>query len=192
MKESIGARIATLAAPVWVVGTYDETGRPNVATVAWGGVCCSKPACLNISLRKATRTHACITARKAFTVNIPGAQQLAAVDLFGLCSGRDHDKLALAGFHAVRSDLVEAPCIEEFPLVFECRLTHTLELGLHTLFVGEIADVKADPACLGPDRLPRAELVGPISYSPEAQAYHGLGPLLGQAFVAGRPLLPGK
>ena len=57
MKKSFGARTLVFPTPVWVVGTYDPAGKPNVMTAAWGGICCSSPPCVAVSLRKATYTY---------------------------------------------------------------------------------------------------------------------------------------
>lgn len=70
MKQSLGAHTFVGATTVWVIGTYDREGRPNIMTAAWGGVCCSDPPCIGVSLRKATYSYAGIIERKAFTVNI--------------------------------------------------------------------------------------------------------------------------
>ncbi len=181
MKKSIGARPLVFTTPVWVVATYDPEGRPNAMTASWGGICCSRPPCVSISLRKATATYGYLTARKAFTVGVPSEAQLAAVDYFGKASGRDVDKIAAAGMTTHASDLVDAPIINELPMTLECRLIHTLEIGLHTLFVGEILDIKADEAVLGECGLPDPAKVRPVSYAPEVRLYHGLGGLLGSA-----------
>ena len=57
MKKSFGAKTIIFPAPVWCVGSYDANGNPNVMTIAWGGICCSIPPCVTISLRKATYTY---------------------------------------------------------------------------------------------------------------------------------------
>ena len=76
MKKSLGPDTLIYPTPTWVVGTYDKAGKPNLMTIAWGGICCSKPPCVAISLRAATYTHGCVMAAKAFTVNIP-SQRIA-------------------------------------------------------------------------------------------------------------------
>src|ERR1035437_748766 len=68
MNKSLGAKTLIYPAPVLVVGTYDKDGKPNVMTASWGGVCCSEPPCVAVSLRKATYSHANILAREAFTI----------------------------------------------------------------------------------------------------------------------------
>jgi flavin reductase (DIM6/NTAB) family NADH-FMN oxidoreductase RutF len=103
-----------------------------------------------------------------------------------MVSGRDEDKFSKAKLTAVKGDLVDAPFVKEFPLVLECKLLHSIEIGLHTEFIGEILDVKADEECLGSDGLPDIEKIRPILFSPEGRKYHGVGRLLGKAFSVGR------
>ncbi len=71
MKKSIGPNPIVYPAPVFIIGTYDKKGNPNAMTAAWGGVSCSNPPCVSISLREATYTHGNIVDKEAFTVNIP-------------------------------------------------------------------------------------------------------------------------
>ncbi len=186
MKTSLGARTAAYPTPVFIVGTYDVAGRPNVMAVAWGGICCSDPPCIAISVRKATYTYGNLLERKVFTVSIPSVDHLRAADYFGIASGRDEDKLAAAGLTAVRSALVEAPYVEEFPLVLECEVVHVVELGLHTQFVGQILDVKVEESCLDENGKLSEELLRPLSWAPIDNHYYALGQRLGRAFSVGR------
>src|ERR1022692_4120119 len=112
------------------------------------GICCSQPPCVAVSLRKATYTHGNIVERRAFTISIPSEAHVSQADYLGLVSGRSVDKFAAAKLTPVKSDLVDAPYVKEFPLVLECRLVQAIELGLHTQFVGEILDVKAEESVL--------------------------------------------
>jgi flavin reductase (DIM6/NTAB) family NADH-FMN oxidoreductase RutF len=188
MKKSLGAKTLILPTPVLVVGTYDRAGRPNAMTAAWAGICCSSPPCIGVSLRKATYSYGNIMERRAFTVNVPSEDMVKKADYLGMASGRDKDKLSVAGLTPVKSDLVDAPYIKEFGLSLECRLLSSLEIGLHTQFIGEILDVKADESVLGPDGLPDAERLKPISFAPEIRKYYGLGRYLGRAFSIGREI----
>jgi len=81
---------------------------------------------------------------------------------------------------------VDAPYAAEMPLVLECRLVHSFELGLHTQFVGEILDVKADPAILAADGLPDILKLKPMLFDTAHRGYYGVGPFLGQAFSIGK------
>jgi flavin reductase (DIM6/NTAB) family NADH-FMN oxidoreductase RutF len=188
MKRSLGARSLVFATPAWVIGTYDKSGKPNACTVAWGGIVCSKPPCVGISLRKATYSHGNIVDKKAFTVNVPSEKHVKQADYLGIVSGRNEDKFAKTGFAPVKSGLVDAPYIEEFALVLECKVVNIVEIGLHTQFIGEILDVKCDESALGKDNLPDIEKIKPFLYDPEVYTYHGIGKCLGRAFSIGKHL----
>ena len=192
MKKSLGAKTLALPSPTWLVGTYDVSGQPNIMTIAWGGICCSSPPCVAVSLRKATYSYDAIVSRKAFTVNVPSEQHVQLVDYAGIASGRDGDKFAATGLTAVRSQLVDAPHVAEFPLILECRLLHTIEIGLHTQFIGEIIDVKAEEAILGEKGLPDAAKVKTFIFDPGSRNYYSTGPLLAKAFAIGRELITGN
>lgn len=185
MKKSLGAKTIVYPTPVFVVGTYDKGGKPNVMTAAWAGICCSVPPCIYVSLRKATYTYGNIMERKAFTVSIPAERYAKEADYFGIASGRDADKFKATGLTPIKSDLVDAPYVKEFPLVLECRLLKYIEIGLHTEFIGEIMDVKADETTLDADGTPDIEKVKPIIFSPEGRKYNGIGKSLGKAFSIG-------
>jgi len=186
MKKSLGAKTIIYLTPVLAVGTYDKSGKANVMTAAWAGICCSAPPCIGVSLRKATYTYGNIMERKAFTISVPSEDQVKQADYFGMVSGRDVDKFSAAGLTPVKSELVDAPYVEEFPLVLECRLLNAVEIGLHTQFIGEIMDVKAEAEFLGDDGLPDIEKVRPIIFAPEGRSYHGVGKYLGKAFSIGK------
>lgn len=188
MKKSLGASTNVMPTPVWLVGSYDRDGKPNIATVAWGGVCCSNPPAVTISLRKARHSYDSIMERKAFTVSVASSQFVREADYAGIASGRNADKFAVAGLTPVASELVDAPYVGEFPLVLECRLLQTVEIGVHTQFIGEIVDVKAEEEFLTDGELDPAK-VQPLIYSPTNRLYYGLGPVVGRGFEIGKELL---
>lgn len=186
MKKSLGAKTLLFPTPVLMVGSYDQAGKPNLMNAAWGGICCSEPPCVTVSVRKSRHTYDSIMERKSFTVGIANETNMSAADYVGISSGRDIDKFAVAGLTHVKSELVDAPYAEEFPIVLECRLLHTLEIGIHTQFIGEIIDVKADPTVLGEDGLPDILKIKPLVFDTAHKGYHSVGPLLGQAFSIGK------
>ena len=185
MKKSLGARTIAIPTPAWVVGSYNKEGVPNIMTAAWAGICCSKPPCIYVSLRKATYTYGNLMERKAFTVSIPSEDYVKKVDYIGLASGRDVDKFAVAELTPVKSDLVDAPYVGEFPLVLECKVIKIIEIGLHTQFIGEIMDVKSDDSVLDND-LPNNAKVSPIIFSASSATYHRVGRRIGKAFSIGK------
>lgn len=185
MKKSLGAKTLAFPTPVWCVGSYDADGRPNVMTIAWGGICCSKPPCVTISLRKATYTYGNIMERKAYTLSVPSEQYVHEADYFGIASGRDTDKFEVTGLSPVRAELVDAPYVGEFPMILECKLIHHFEIGLHTQFIGEIVDVRVDEEVLDSEGKPVIEKIRPFIYAPYLQRYLNVGEGIGKAFEAG-------
>jgi len=179
-KTSLGARIAIIPTLAWVIGSYDAAGKPNLMTAAWTGVCASNPAAVMVGLRPATYTHGNIMARKAFTVNIGGVGLARYAAYVGRVSGRTKDKFTATGLTPVKSAVVDAPYAREFPLIVECKVTKTVEAGSHTLFIGEIVDVKADPAILDAAGAPVVEKLNPFVYAPSSGAFYSLGPALGK------------
>ncbi len=186
MKKSLGPRTLLYPTPVLVVGSYDADGRPNVMTAAWGGIACSKPPCVCVSLRAATASHGNIAARQAFTISLPSREQAAQADYFGLVSGRNVDKFGVTGLTPVKGEFVDAPYVAEFPLVVECAVVQVHELGLHTQFIGEIKDVKIDEGCLDAEGHIDIDKLDPIALALEAGGYFALGASLGPAFSIGK------
>ncbi len=186
MKKSLGSNTLAYPNPVWCVGSYDKEGKPNVMTVAWGGICCSKPAAVTISIRKATQTYGNIMERGAFTISIPAAKNVVEADYFGIASGNNTDKFTDTGLTPVRSELVDAPYVSEFPLIIECKLIHSHEIGFHTQFIGEIVDIKADEENLNEKDLPLMEKLSPIVYGHGLREYWSIGENLGRGFRLGK------
>jgi flavin reductase (DIM6/NTAB) family NADH-FMN oxidoreductase RutF len=85
----------------------------------------------------------------------------------------------------VRSELVDAPYVKEFSLIVECKLAHVIELGLHTQFVGEVMDVKAEDSVMAKGGLLEITRVKPLVFAPDTQAYYGIGGFVGKAFSVG-------
>jgi flavin reductase (DIM6/NTAB) family NADH-FMN oxidoreductase RutF len=186
MKKSMGKKTLLYPAPVLVIGTYDQANKANAMTASWGGICCSSPPCIAVSLRKVTYTYGNVVSRGAFTVNIPSEDYLSKADYFGLVSGKNEDKFAVSGLTPIRGDFVEAPYIKEFPLILECKVIQTIEIGLHTQFIGEIMDVKAEEEVISEDGTPDIEKIKPVIFTPESRRYYGIGKALGKAFSIGK------
>lgn len=186
MKRSLGPRALLYPTPVVVVGSYDLAGRPNVMTAAWAGVCCSRPPCVSVSIRRSRYSYEGIVRRQAFTLGIASTEHVQEVDYLGLTSGATEDKFSAAGLTPVRADTVDAPYVAEFPIALECHLLQAIDLGVHTQFVGEVLDFKADESVLGPEGLPDIEKVRPFLYAPGQAAYYEVGPLLARAFAVGK------
>lgn len=186
MKKSFGAKTLIYPTPVWCVGTYDKEDNPNIMTIAWGGICCSKPPCVTVSIRKSRHTFQNIMEHNVYTVNVPSEKYVQEADYFGIASGKDVDKFEKTGLTPVKSEMVNAPYVKEFPMILECRVVHSYDLGAHTHFVGEIIDVKVDDNMLDTDGNPDMELIKPVIYSPGTNMYSGVGTTVGKAFSIGK------
>lgn len=190
VKKSIGSKTIVFPTPVFIIGTYCEDGRPNAMNVAWGGVCCSNPPSISISVRRQRCTYDNIMRTKAFTVNIPSREFVKEADYFGIVSGKKADKFQVTGLNAAKGDKVDAPYIEEFSLNIECKVVDFHEIGEgHIQFVGEIMDVKVNQDCLDADGTPDIVKVDPMIYDPSAKTYYAAGKMLEKAFSVGKEFL---
>ena len=145
MRKNFGAKPVIYPQPVLIIGIYDANGVPDAMNAAWGGI--SEETEISIYLSPEHKTVENILARKAFTVSMATADQVAACDYVGIVSGNDvPDKVARAGVHAVKSELVDAPLFEELPMAVECRLISYDPESCR--MVGEIVNVCADESIL--------------------------------------------
>lgn len=181
-RTSVDPRARFYAVPIFVVGTYNPDGRPNVAVAAWGGTVSFAPPRLAVYLRPSTQSCSNIVERGAFTVSIPPHHYAQQVDLMGTRSGDVTDKFAETGLTPVRSEVVDAPYVAEFPVAVECRVVETRETGIHLEITADVVDIKAEAACLNRKGYPDFDLVRPLLFAPEDGLYHSLGPAVGRAF----------
>lgn len=190
-KRSLGPLPLLFPEPVLLIGTYDKDGKPNVMTAAWGGICSSDPLSLMVAVRPGRWTHDAILERKAFTVGIASEKITAAADFVGIASGRRYDKFTMAGLTPVKAEKVDAPYVGECPVVLECRLSQSVTLGVHTMMIGEILDVKADEDCLdsATRSYPDIHKLAPLIFDSGARAYFGIGKYVAPAFSVGKALL---
>ena len=189
MKISLGPKALAIPSPVWVIGSYGTNEQPNIMIAAWGGVCCTEPPCIAISVKQTRATHVNIVEHSAFTISIPTQTHLAEVDYIGMVSGIAADKFSSTGLTAVRSTVVNAPYVQEFPLVLECKLLHQLDIGTHTQFIGQVLDSKADDSILSNDANPSAALINPLISSAGERAYYALGHYLEAVGLPGSDFL---
>lgn len=189
MKTPLPGQTILLPSPVLIVGTYGADGQPNIMNAAWGGIACSTPPCISVSVRPATLTYHNIKHTRAFTINIPSQDHVWEADFVGMVSGREHNKFDETGLTPARSVLVDAPIVEEFPYTLECSLVREVELGSHTMFVGQIVGMIADDQILNERQVPDIEKVRPILWGSFGNmAYFGVGDRLADAFSVGREL----
>lgn len=135
------ALLAPVPAALVTCGTCD---KPNVLTIGWTGIVCTRPPMTYISVRPERFSHDMIKESGEFVINLTTSAMVKEVDLCGVKSGRDIDKFKVCGLHAVPATKVSAPLIEECPVSLECRVVESKLLGSHTMFLAEIVGIDAD------------------------------------------------
>lgn len=155
---------------------------PNAMNVAWGGIDYDDQ--INMCLAADHKTTANILDTKSFTVSMATEAQLIACDYVGIVSGnKEPNKFEKAGFHATKSEFVNAPIIEELPMTIECELVSYDEEMCH--LVGKIINVSADESILNEKgKIDPAKLC-PIIFDPCNNDYLVVGEKVGNAFQDG-------
>jgi flavin reductase (DIM6/NTAB) family NADH-FMN oxidoreductase RutF len=185
MRKNFGTKAICYPMPVFIIGTYNADGTPNAMNAAWGGI--TETEEITICVDSGHKTAENLLARKAFTVSMATAKHMVACDYVGIVSGnKEPDKFSKAGFHAVASQFVDAPLIEELPMALECEV---LSYDAETCrLVGKIVNVCADESVLGNDGKIDAAKLQPITFDPVSHRYLALGEIAGQAFHDGLKL----
>lgn len=180
-RKNFGAKPVMYPQPVLIIATYDENGVPNAMNAAWGITTDYKEITISLGEHKTTDN---LAVRKAFTVSMATEDQVIPCDYVGIESGRKvPDKFAKAGFHATKSEFVDAPLIDELPMALECRVK-SLNDGI---LVGEIVNVSADESVLTDGKVDPKKLK-PITFDPINNTYIGLGEVVGEAFKDGNKI----
>ena len=184
MRKNFGAKTWLYPMPVLIIGTYDEQGIPNAMNAAWGGI--YDTGLVMVCLADDHKTTETIKKAGAFTISFATAQTVVPCDYVGIVSAnRQPDKFAKAGFHATKSEYVNAPVIDELPMTVECKLVKFNEDGI---CIGEIINVAADESILDEDGRVDAKKLDPIIYDSVTHAYWNLGERVGQAFSDGKKI----
>ena len=115
--------------------TAQHNDKVNPMTIGWGhiGIEWGKPIFVAY-VRESRFTRELLDQTREFTVNIPLEQ--ADPDILRICgtmSGRDVDKVALAGLTVVPSEKIDAPGLKEFPLTLECKVLYRQLQDLNAL-----------------------------------------------------------
>lgn len=185
MKKDFGSKAWIFPMPVLMIGTYDENGIPNMMNAAWGG--CSLEDEISICIDNTHKTWANIVAKRAFTVAFGTVNTVKSCDFLGLVSGNNvTDKLAKSGFTVTKSSHVDAPIVNELPLVLECEL-HSIDEETCRV-VGKIVNTAADESILTDGKVDIAKLQ-PICFDTCAHAYNAIGAKVANAFKCGKSLM---
>ena len=188
MKKDLGVKPYLFPMPVLMIATYGDDGTVDVMNMAWGGICAENMVSLNIDTDHKTAKN--IKKRGAFTLSIADVPHIQAADFFGIASGnRMEDKFARSGLTAVKSEKVDAPVVQEFPLTLECKVVEDkMEVyGHHVL--GEIVGVLADESVLDETGKVDASKLNAFVFDQFRSGYYAIGEKVGQAWHTGAPLM---
>lgn len=184
-KTKLGPSTIMFPYPTVLVGAI-VNGKPNFMTASWVGIACSNPPAISVAIRPERYTYNGIIENGTFSINVPGSNLAEKTDFCGIYSGRDNDKTKL--FNIFYGKLENVPLIEECPLNLECKVIHTVEIGTHTLFIGEIMETHANDDCLTNGK-PDIKKIDPIIYATGTRQYHKVGEEIGRAYKIGeKPL----
>ena len=180
-RVNFGAKPIMFPQPVLIIATYDENGVPNAMNAAWGITTDYKEITISLAEHKTTDN---LKVRKAFTVSMATEDQVIPCDYVGIESARNvPNKFERAGFHATKSEYVDAPLIDELPMTLECRVKSYED----DILIGEIVNVSADESVLTDGKIDPKKLK-PITFDPANHTYVGLGEKVGDAFKDGAKL----
>lgn len=188
MKKELAVKPYLFPMPVLMIATYNDDGTVDVMNMAWGGICAENMVSLNISADHKTSEN--IKKRGAFTLSVADIPHLAAADFFGIASANKiPDKFQRSGLTAVKSEKVDAPVVQEFPLTLECRVVEDkMEIyGHHVL--GEIVGILADETVLNEKGRIEPGKLNAFLYDAFQDGYYAIGEKVGQAFHSGAPMM---
>ena len=186
MKKKIKITEGIFPMPVLMVAAYDEEGKVNVMNAAWGTMQERNQVALNLT--ESHKTVKNIKARKAFTVSIADAKHVVEADYFGVVSGNNEpDKFAKSGLTATKSDVVDAPVINEFPVCLECEFIEYQHNEYGIGVIGKVVDIIADEEVMKDGNVD-ISLLDAIAFDPYTHGYYRIGERVGEAFKDGLKL----
>ena len=185
-KIPVGPKLYVYPMPAFLVGAKVDD-KPNFMAVAWGGIANSEPPMLSVAIRQHRHTYLGIKQNMTFSVNIASIDMVKEMDYCGIVSGSQVDKSVACHFKIYYGKLKTAPLIEQCPVNLECKVIHLLNLGTHTLVIGQIEETYVSEDCLI-DGKPDMSRIKPIIADIPARNYHSPGDFIGKAFSIGKEI----
>ncbi|MBQ9058358.1 MAG: flavin reductase [Atopobiaceae bacterium] len=184
--KNLGSAGELFPQSVFIIGSYDEAGKPNAMNAAWAGECSRHEICFNIGDHKTTAN---IVKKGAFTVAPADVTHVAEADYFGIATGNTTDKAAASGMTFTQSEFVDAPVIEEFPLTMECEVTDIQGDEHGARIVGRIVNTRVDESILDDEGRVDFSKMHPIIYDATRRIYRVVGEEVGGAWEAGKAFM---
>ena len=191
MKRELPVKPYLFPMPVLMIATYGDDEMVDVMNMAWGGICAENMVSLNIDEEHKTSQN--IKKRGSFTLSIADIPHMAEADFFGIASGnRMKDKFERSGLTAIKSEKVDAPVIQEFPLTLECKVVEAKHeiYGFHV--IGEIVGILAEENILNEAGKVEPEKLNAFIFDQFQNGYYAVGEKIGQAWNAGADLMKKK
>jgi flavin reductase (DIM6/NTAB) family NADH-FMN oxidoreductase RutF len=183
MKKQIKTTEAIFPMPVLLISTFNEDGTVDVMNAAWGTMLERDQVALNL-----TETHKTvqnIKVRKGFVVHIADAKHIVEADYFGIVSGnKEPDKFAKSGMTFTKSDLVDAPVINEFPIALECEFIEYQNDATGIGVIGKVLRTSVEEGLLKDGKVDIDSLEA-IAFDPYTHGYYKVGGRVGEAFKDG-------
>jgi len=186
MRKNFGKQTYLFPMPVLIIGTYNEDGTPNAMNAAWGGIYDTNQVFICLAADHKTSDN--VKAKKEFTISFADKQNMIASDYVGIVSGKKENKIEKVGWHQIKSELVNAPLFEEFPVAIECKVASLKEENETLYVVADIINVSIDESVLNNEGKFDSSKFFPISYDPSDHTYRELGNKIGNAFKEGRKI----
>ena len=191
MKKDLGVLQAVYPMPVLMVAAYDENGKVNVMNAAWGMICAMDKIALFIDEDHKTTQNLLKT--KAFTVALADQAHMDVADFFGIATGNKmEDKFERTGYTAIKSSFVNAPIIDEFPVVMDCELAEVSETESFYCIVGKIINTAAEEKVLSENGKVDPMKLQALIFDQFQHGYYVTGEQAGQAWNAGAGLMKKK
>ena len=186
MRKSIKTTEAIFPMPVLMIATYNEDGSVNVMNAAWGTMIDRNIVGLNLT--ESHKTVKNIKERKAFTVSIADSNHVDEADYFGIVSGNNTpNKFENSGLTSTKSENVDAPIINEFPICLECEFIEYQSNEYGVGVIGKVINVTADEKVMNGENVD-INLVEAITFDPFTHGYYKVSERVGEAFKDGLKL----
>ena len=185
MKVNLKPASIIYPQPVLVIGTYEKKEVPNVMVAAWGGIYDTNQIGFMLDHRHMTTDN--IRQGSDFTVSMATVSTMGESDYFGMVSAHHRPgKIENVGFHAAPSQHVHAPVIEEYPLTFECKVSHIAQVGEDFHIIGDIVNILVDENILDAHGKIDPAKLNPIIFDAVHSTYIELGRTVGKAWSEGK------
>ena len=182
MRKNLNGKAIVYPQPVFIIATYNEDDTYNAMNAAWG--CVADFNKVAIYLDASHKTYENIMNRKAYTVSMAISKYVTEADYVGVVSGHKvKNKMDKIGWHAIKSEFVDAPIIEELPLTLECEF-ESFDTESE-LLIGKVVNVSVDESILDENGKIDPYKLNPITYDTVHHTYIALGKCVGNAFKDG-------